>query len=238
MDRPEPPQGALLDALNAADRALASGDLAGCGDEVARAEALSSTDDPDVAYMRALLLYEQKRDRDARSSLELALRGDPSFADAHYALAAIHEDAGERKQMIEHWLRVRVLDAEQDRAVKLADGDRLDRIERVAREVLDGLPPEVGHGLRAVPVILDDRPSRALVETGFDPRAFGLFEGQPHGLDSEPVLTRIVLFTHNLLADFGDDVVLLEEQIEITVLHEIGHFFGLDEDQVADLGLA
>ncbi|RPI57721.1 MAG: hypothetical protein EHM50_11480, partial [Lysobacterales bacterium] len=48
--------------------------------------------------------------------------------------------------------------------------------------------------------------------------------------------TRIVLFCSNLLVGFPDRDELAE-QIEITILHEIGHFFGLDEDAVARLGL-
>lgn len=237
MEPPRAPSGALLDALHAADRALSSGDLHGCRRELQRAEEVASSDHPDVAYMRALLLYEEHRGDEARQSLELAIERDPAFADAHYALAAICEDAGQRTQMIAHWLRVRSLDIEQDRAADLGDDKQLERIERVAREVLDGLPSEMGEGLGEVPVILEDRPSHELVKTGFDPRAFGLFDGQPHGQDSAPVPTRIVLYTHNLLADFGDDRALLDEQIEITLLHEIGHFFGLDEAQVEDLGL-
>jgi predicted Zn-dependent protease with MMP-like domain len=48
--------------------------------------------------------------------------------------------------------------------------------------------------------------------------------------------TRIVLFVNNLLADFPRDP-LLSEQIEITLLHEIGHYFNLDEDDMVRLGL-
>ena len=49
--------------------------------------------------------------------------------------------------------------------------------------------------------------------------------------------TRIVLFYSNLLASFPDRERLADE-IEITLLHEIGHYFGLDEHEVEDLGLA
>jgi predicted Zn-dependent protease with MMP-like domain len=45
-----------------------------------------------------------------------------------------------------------------------------------------------------------------------------------------------VLFVNNLLADFPDDDTLREE-VEITLLHEIGHYFGLDEDDMVRLGL-
>jgi predicted Zn-dependent protease with MMP-like domain len=45
-----------------------------------------------------------------------------------------------------------------------------------------------------------------------------------------------VLFWANLLAS-GDDDELLAEQVEVTILHEIAHFFGLDEDEIVRLGL-
>ena len=48
---------------------------------------------------------------------------------------------------------------------------------------------------------------------------------------------RVVVFTHNLLAEC-EDRRTLAEQIEITILHEIGHYFGLEEHDMDDLGLA
>ena len=51
-----------------------------------------------------------------------------------------------------------------------------------------------------------------------------------------PAPTRIVLFWTNLL-DVADDDDSLAEEVETTVLHEIAHYFGLDEEQVAALGL-
>jgi predicted Zn-dependent protease with MMP-like domain len=51
-----------------------------------------------------------------------------------------------------------------------------------------------------------------------------------------PAPTRIVLYACNLLAEFPDPVDL-QEQVEITVLHEVGHYFGLDEDDMERLGL-
>jgi len=49
-------------------------------------------------------------------------------------------------------------------------------------------------------------------------------------------MTRIVLFAENLALDFpdADD---FEKQVRITVLHELGHYFGLDEDDMVRLGL-
>jgi predicted Zn-dependent protease with MMP-like domain len=48
--------------------------------------------------------------------------------------------------------------------------------------------------------------------------------------------TRIVLYACNLLAEFPE-AEDLREQVEVTVLHEVGHFFGLDEDDLERLGL-
>ena len=75
---------------------------------------------------------------------------------------------------------------------------------------------------------------------GFDPRALGLFEGaddagQRSG-EIQVAPTRIVLFYANLLASFPDEDALREE-IDITIRHEVGHFFGLDEDDMERLGL-
>ena len=48
--------------------------------------------------------------------------------------------------------------------------------------------------------------------------------------------SRIVIFSSNLLVDFPDPEELAV-QVEITVLHEVGHYFGLDEDDMERLGL-
>ncbi|MCA9663920.1 MAG: metallopeptidase family protein, partial [Myxococcales bacterium] len=84
------------------------------------------------------------------------------------------------------------------------------------------------------------RPHWDVVADGFDPRALGMFEGPDDFgqriLELAPMTSRIVLFTANLVASFADPEDL-EEEVRVTVLHEVGHYFGLDEDGVAALGL-
>ena len=46
----------------------------------------------------------------------------------------------------------------------------------------------------------------------------------------------LVVYSHNHASAFEDETSLREE-VRVTVLHEIGHFFGLDEDDLDDLGL-
>jgi predicted Zn-dependent protease with MMP-like domain len=214
---------------------LTEGDIDGARAALEAAEELAGPEDPDVRYGRALLAQDAGDLQSAIGELKLALESDPDFADAHYTLGLLYEELGDQASAVHHYLRTRALDARLDKDREQEDNSELERIERSARETIDGLPPEFGERLRSVPILLEPRPSRVLVENGFDPRAFGLFEGPEHGRDDVPAPTRIVLYTSNLLANFSADE--LDEQVETTVLHEVGHYFGLDEDDMVRLGL-
>jgi predicted Zn-dependent protease with MMP-like domain len=91
-----------------------------------------------------------------------------------------------------------------------------------------------------VPILVEDYPSDELIDDGLDPRLYGLFDGVPFpeqsSLGAPPHLERVLLFQRNLErhARTADE---LEEQIRITLLHETGHFFGMDEADLADVGL-
>jgi predicted Zn-dependent protease with MMP-like domain len=181
---------------------------------LAEAETLAGVDHPEVVYARALLEWERTGPEAARPFLVRVVELDPEHADARHALALMYEAEDDHAGMVEQFLEVLRL------------------------EVLANVPEEFRERLGEVPVVLEPRPSPGIVGEGFDPRAFGLFEGledrQAEELAVQP--TRVVLFCANLLAAFPDDEQLAE-QIEITILHELGHFFGLDEEDVARLGL-
>jgi predicted Zn-dependent protease with MMP-like domain len=173
----------------------------------------------------------------ARRLLEQAIAAAPDDADARHALALACEALGDRRAMAEQYLAVRKLDIEGDRAAGIGRRAHVDRIAQVATEALGSLPDAWQSRLGHVPILLEPRPSLALVQEGFDPRAYGLFEGPEHiDVDAAPEPTRIVLYTSNLLADFVDEDELCEE-VRITVLHEIAHYFGFDEDEMEALGL-
>jgi predicted Zn-dependent protease with MMP-like domain len=234
-DRPER-RDALDAALESVDIALDDGDLDRAHAELARATELSDEDHPDVLFARASIAWQEHGSERAEPHLTRLLERDPQHADAHHALACAAQERGDERRAIEHFLRVYKLDARNDREARIGTRAELDHIEAVARKVIDALPSPFAERLAHVPVVLERRPSRALVETGFDPRALGLFEGEAFALGNVPAPTRIVLFVNNLLAEFPEDPELSEE-IEITLLHEIGHFFGLDEDDMERLGL-
>jgi predicted Zn-dependent protease with MMP-like domain len=205
---------------------------------LAEAREFAGTDHPEVVYAEALLAWEQQGPVAAEPILARALKLDPDHADAHHALAIVCELEGERERMIEHFVAVRRLDAAADGKAGLGSRSDFDFMERIAQEVLAGVPEEFRERLEDVPIVLEPRPSEGIVREGFDPRAFGLFEGLEEAHSDHLALapTRIVLFCSNLLAAFPHEEDLAE-QIEITILHEVGHFFGLDEDDVARLGL-
>ncbi|MFO7567008.1 MAG: metallopeptidase family protein [Enhygromyxa sp.] len=197
-------------------------------------------DEPEILYERAVLAWEARGPEAAIPLLDELLRSEPEHADAHYARGLACEAVDDEQGKILHFLEVLRLDALIAKEQELGTEEDLDFIETTAEDVLARVPVEFREHLRNVPIVLEERPHPAIVREGFDPRALGLFEGLEHSRaeSSEPALapTRIVLFHGNLLADFADRDQLAEE-IEITMLHEIGHFFGLDEDDVERLGL-
>ena len=233
---PKSSEDRLYDALEEVEYALDDGDVEAASAALEKAERLGGATHPEVLYARACLAWETDGPDAAEGPLRQVIELDPEHADAHYGLAALAEERDDAETMVAHHLQVLLLDARQDRDAGLGNRQQLDAIEVVAREVLEGLPSPFREKLEAVPVVLDRRPSRDLVQDGFDPRALGLFEGPTHGERGAPAPTRIVLFVNNLLADFedGDE---LAEQVEITLLHEIGHYFDLDEDDMVRLGL-
>jgi predicted Zn-dependent protease with MMP-like domain len=216
--------------------ALANDDAAGAARCLRELEAELGADDPDVAYARARLVWAEQGDEAAEPLLQRVLELDDEHAEAEYDLACLAEERGDHAEMVQRFLRVRALDALGDKASGIGTPEDMDTIESAARDVIDGLPEPFAERLQNVPVILERRPSRDLVQEGFDPRALGLFDGPTDAEQGMAAPTRIVLYACNLLAEFPE-AEDLREQVEVTVLHEVGHFFGLDEDDLERLGL-
>lgn len=99
------------------------------------------------------------------------------------------------------------------------------------RAALDTIPPEIAAALRNVAVVVED-------EHPEDPDLFGLYEGVPlpeRGDDAGALPDKITIYRMPLQEEFPNPREL-EREIRITVLHELGHYFGLDEDRLAELG--
>ena len=119
------------------------------------------------------------------------------------------------------------------------DEKTIDFYELVER-ALEGLPPELSRLLDNVAIVVDDWPdySTPLVAGEPNETLYGLYEGVPlteRGTGYYGFLPdRITIFRGPLERDFGAGE--LEEQVRITVVHEIAHFFGFDEERLEELG--
>lgn len=118
-----------------------------------------------------------------------------------------------------------------------------DQLRKAVAQVLDRLPRRFREQLRNVEFVVEERPSAELLRSeGLDPRVdtlYGIYQGVPlpdrSSLDPPLMPDKITIFAEPLLQDFPDPEELREE-IRVTVLHEIAHYFGMDEDEVEDLG--
>jgi predicted Zn-dependent protease with MMP-like domain len=115
------------------------------------------------------------------------------------------------------------------------------RFERLVDRALDGIPMPFAAALREVAVVVEDEPSRAqLRENGLGPdeTLYGLYEGTPRtewAADWVIAPNKITLFRLPLEEDFPDPLEL-EEEVRITVIHELAHHLGIDEDRLEELG--
>jgi predicted Zn-dependent protease with MMP-like domain len=95
--------------------------------------------------------------------------------------------------------------------------------EQHVQRALDALPPDLARGLENVAVVVED-------ENPQEPDLFGLFEEVPY------MPAKVTIYRRPLEEDFGDDPDELEREIRITVLHELAHYFGIDEERLDQLG--
>jgi predicted Zn-dependent protease with MMP-like domain len=94
--------------------------------------------------------------------------------------------------------------------------------EQHVERALGSLPPDLSRALENLAVVIED-------EHPEDPDLLGLFEEQ------EYLPAKITIYRRPLVESFPDPVEL-EREIRITVLHELAHYFGIEEDRLTELG--
>jgi len=105
--------------------------------------------------------------------------------------------------------------------------------ERIVIDELDLLPDDMVEGLDNVVFVVEDRPEDGTLDT------LGLYDGVAltergqYGFGEIP--DRIVLFREPLLA-ICDELDELRDQVHVTLVHEIAHFYGIDDDRLHELG--
>lgn len=175
----------------------------------------------------------------ARDRLLTLTRNDPEVSDGWYTLGIACEELSDEAGMRAAWKKAWQLDCRSDDADLAVQMDERE-LATVAEAALEELPPRAKALLRDVPIIISDLPAEADVDTGLDPRVLGLFTGTPYPdiphMGGQPDLTQIVLFRRNLERAAGSEDELRHE-IRMTLLHETGHFFGMDEADLEGVGL-
>ena len=110
-----------------------------------------------------------------------------------------------------------------------------EEFEKVVVDELDLLPDEMVDGLENLVFVTEDRPEDGSLDT------LGLYQGTAltdrdrYGFGELP--DRIVLYREPLLA-ICDDLDELRDEIHVTLVHEIAHFYGIDDDELHRLGWA
>jgi predicted Zn-dependent protease with MMP-like domain len=111
---------------------------------------------------------------------------------------------------------------------------------KVVEEALDSLPQEFRSRIRNVAVLVEDLPPHQSPPQAGQPKKLllGLFHGVPTTKKSVfDLLTgpdHIVLYQKNIEAVCSTEAEV-REQVRRTVIHELGHYFGMDEEQLKDV---
>ena len=112
--------------------------------------------------------------------------------------------------------------------------------ENEVKATLERLPAEVREKAKDLIVLLEPWPSDELVEDGIEPDLLGLFSGDayPDGPSDAPLPPQVHLFLENLWDYCKQDERRFLEEVRVTYLHELGHYLGLDEDELFRRDLA
>ncbi len=107
----------------------------------------------------------------------------------------------------------------------------------VGRTVAE-LPGDLRARAQALPVSYERVPSAAVVEDGVEPDTLGLFVGGDYAIQNDvPLPPQIILYLENIGEMVNGSEEDFCEEIHVTYIHELGHYLGLDEDQLEQRGL-
>lgn len=110
----------------------------------------------------------------------------------------------------------------------------LDEVEAI----LQALPEPLRERARAVSVTLERVPNAGLQEDGIALDTLGLFVGPDFANQSSvPMPPQIILFLDNIWEQAEQDEEWFLDEVHTTYLHELGHYLGLDEDDLMERGL-
>jgi predicted Zn-dependent protease with MMP-like domain/Flp pilus assembly protein TadD len=189
------------------------------------------------------ILFEQGDLEAASGALRRSLGLDPECSHSLYYMGLVREQLGDY-ETADH-LFSRAAAAAPDLYPLPV---RIDEVafDAAVHEAIAELPERVREYVRNVPVIVEDVPDLELIaQEQLSPQILGLFVGVPAtepghapglGTAARVDIDRVLLYKRNLEKVAGSHEELVE-QIQITVQHELGHYLGLDEDELERMGL-
>jgi predicted Zn-dependent protease with MMP-like domain len=122
--------------------------------------------------------------------------------------------------------------------VKLGD----EEFDGIVRRALRRMPDEITEYLDNLVISVRKRPSKKMLremQLSEDDTLFGVFEGVPlveRSITSPTLLPDSILLFQEPLEAACETIEELEEEIEITVVHEVAHFIGMSEERLEELG--
>jgi predicted Zn-dependent protease with MMP-like domain len=122
--------------------------------------------------------------------------------------------------------------------VKLSENE----FDVIVKKALLRIPQEIREYLNNLVITVQKSPSRRMreeMELEHDGSLLGLFEGVPlieRSVTSPPLYPDIIYLFQEPLEAICETLEELEEEIEITIVHEVAHFVGMTEERLAELG--
>lgn len=103
--------------------------------------------------------------------------------------------------------------------------------ESIVASTMAELPASIRERLASIPVLIEHTPSSDDVKSGIEPDTLGFFDEDAHGV------ARITLWIDNIRDFARDEDSDFSDEIRTTLLHEIGHALGWDEEDLDERGL-
>ena len=195
----------------------------------------------EATHERGVALFNLCRFEDALAAFGAVLAKAEDNPYAHHHAGLIYEQLGRESESERHFLRARELAPTELWPPVLLP---LDEFRAELTRAVNELPEELRGRLAGVSVEVVDIPARAdllAVNPPFSPTILGLFRGLPNGVTdragAEPTLERAIVLYRKNLARAVKTQDELKDQIRRTLLHEIGHLSGLDENDLRRRGL-
>ncbi|HVN23001.1 MAG TPA: metallopeptidase family protein [Syntrophorhabdales bacterium] len=117
-----------------------------------------------------------------------------------------------------------------------------EEFDRIVRMALDRIPADLSRYLDNLIISVRKRPSRKMLREmnlEIGDALFGLFDGVPlteRSVTSPPLFPDSILLFQEPLEAACETLEQLEEEIEVTIVHEVAHFVGMSEERLTELG--